>query len=95
LWLIARGEVAAHRQAGAPILGIGGNQARASLFKALRLAELLVEAFEAIEGEVGAFGRTRQQSVPRRFGALEIAFEESHVAEVQVRGRRVGILFDR
>ena len=56
LVMIACGEVPAHRQAGAPILGMGGDQARASLFKTLRLSELLVKAFEAIEGEVGALG---------------------------------------
>jgi hypothetical protein len=56
LVVIARGKVPAHCQAGAPILGIGGDQPRASILEPLRLSELFVEALEAIEGEIGALG---------------------------------------
>ena len=56
LVMIARGKVPAHCQAGAPVLGIGGDQPRASLLETLRLSELLVEALEAIEGQIGALG---------------------------------------
>ena len=79
----------------APVLRIRGDEAEAPLLESLRLSLLLVEPLEPIEGEIGAIGGARHQAVPGRLGALEIALDEAHVAEIQVGRRRVGILFDR
>ena len=60
------GQVAAERQAGAPVLRIRGDQPPAALLELLRRALLVVEPLEPVEGEIGALGRARRSAGPRR-----------------------------
>src|SRR5689334_14677538 len=53
---IARREMPAEREPRPPVLRIGGDQFATAIFETLRMSELLVEPFEAIEGEIRAIG---------------------------------------
>ena len=87
--------VPGEREPGAPVLGVGLDQAAAERGEAAAIVRLRIRALEAGEYEVGALRRFFDHALPGRDGAVGVTLIEPHVAQVQVRGDGMVVELDR